>query len=341
MDNLEFSYRFPYSEKSKSFLKEENVDINQIPENVVKRAAILISKANMNKEYEIDLLSTSKELLKIEVMAFPTAKMLLSNMKIPNLSEKFANLIAKKTFSHIVEGENPKEISLELAGDFNLKYALSENEFVEIALLDYLDIYFIYEETKLVNKSVLNGTVFLNVNDFARFLSEKAYKKIVDSLPIPKEKIPKELIKVSKNLEPQLGAIQEKTFTLKLSGKVDPLLFPPSIKKIYEKGLAGQKLTHFENLTIGGFLRQVGMSKEQVVSFFSKAPNYKKQLADYQINRIFEQEISAPGYVKMSEYGILVDPVEKKYKHPFQYYKSKLIISNRIKNNKGGEKNVS
>jgi DNA primase large subunit len=340
MENLEFSYFFPYSERSKNFIKDINIDINAIPESIVKRAAILISKANTNKEYDFDLLSTSKELLRIEIMAFPTAKMLISVIKIPNLNEKFANLIAKKTFKHIVEGENPKELALELADDFNLKYKLSETEFVEIELLDYLDVYFIYDETKLVNKSVSNGLVFLNVNDFARFLSEKAYKKIVDSLPIPKEKIPKELIKVAKSIEPQLGALQEKTFTLKLSGKVNPLLFPPSIKKIYEKGLAGQKLTHFENLTIAGFLRQVGMSKEQVTSFFSKAPNYKKQLAEYQVNRIFESEISAPGYVKMNEYGIIIDPSEKKYKHPFQYYKSKLIINNRIKNLKG-EKNVS
>lgn len=334
MDDLEFSQKFPYSDRSKNFLKELGISPVDVPEQVIKRAALLISRAHSKKEYLVDLSSNSKELLKTEVMAFPIAKMLISNMSIPNLNENFSIALAKKTFSYLVENDNPKEICLGLADDFKIKYDLSEVEFVEIDLIEYLDNYFIYDETKLVNKLVLDGKVFLNVNDFARFISEKAYKKILDSLPLPKEKIPKEILKLSKSIENQLSVIQQKNFDEKIIGKVTPSFFPPSIKRIYDKGISGQKINHYERLTIGGFLRQVGMSQDQVIQFFSKAPNYKKQLTDYHVKRIFESKLSAPGYAKMNEYGIIIDEEEKNYKHPLQFYKSKIRINNRLKNKK-------
>lgn len=334
MNGLFFAQKFPYTEKSKNILKEINVDFDEISEQAMKRAALLILKANSNKEYEVDLSSNSRELLKNEIVAFPIAKLLISTMQIPNLFEKFSLIIAKKTFTYLVEDDDAKEICLELADDFKLKYDLSDIEFISIDLIDYLNNYFIFSESKLINKKIIGGKVYLNVNDFARFLSEKAYKKVFDSLPISKENIPKKFLKLSKNIEGQLSNIQQKHFDEKIIGKVTPNYFPPSIKRIYENGLAGQKINHYERLTIGGFLRQVGMTPEQIIQFFSKAPNYKKQLTEYHVKRIFESELSAPGYAKMNEYGIIIEQEEKKFKHPLQYYKSKMKINNKLKNKK-------
>lgn len=334
MNGLFFAQKFPYTEKSKNILKEINIDFDEISEQAMKRAALLILKANSNKEYEVDLSSNSRELLKNEIVAFPIAKLLISTMQIPNLFEKFSLIIAKKTFTYLVEDDDAKEICLELADDFKLKYDLSDIEFISIDLIDYLNNYFIFSESKLINKKIIGGKVYLNVNDFARFLSEKAYKKVFDSLPISKENIPKKFLKLSKNIEGQLSNIQQKHFDEKIIGKVTPNYFPPSIKRIYENGLAGQKINHYERLTIGGFLRQVGMTPEQIIQFFSKAPNYKKQLTEYHVKRIFESELSAPGYAKMNEYGIIIEQEEKKFKHPLQYYKSKMKINNKLKNKK-------
>lgn len=335
MEKLVFAQKFPFSTKNKELLKEMGISSESISESVVKRAALMISKASSDVNYEIDLYNSSKEFLENEVMAFPVAKMILSSMKVQGLNEKFAKLISKKTFEYIVEDDDPKEIALDLASDFELKYNLSEIEFVEINLIDYLDIYFKGEEAKLVNKILKEGKVILNLNDFARFLSEKAYKKVIDSLPIDKKNIPDEIKKVSKSIESQLGTLTQKRFDEKLSGKIDPNLFPPSIKKIYEDGLAAKKLNHYERLTIAGFLRQSGMSQSQLVNFFAKAPNYKKQLTEYHVKRIFESELSAPGFKKMNEYGIITTKEEDKFKHPLAYYKAKIRVRNRIKNKKG------
>jgi DNA primase large subunit len=334
MNKLEFAQKFPFTNKSKEVLKEMGAGLEDIDENAMRRAALMVLKANSKENYSPGLTSDNHELLEKEVMAFPLAKMLISAMTVPNLSEKFATLISKKTFEYIVENEDGKELALELADDLEINYEISEIEFVNIKLIEYLDIYFTDEETKLVNKIVNKGNVILNLNDFSRFLSEKAYKKVIDSMPIEKKKIPKTITKLSKSIESQLGTISQKKFDDKIVGKVDPKIFPPSIKKIYDEGLAGRKLNHYERLTIAGFLRQVGMSEDQVINFFSKAPNYKKQLTEYHVKRIFESELSAPGFNKMNEYGIITIAKENKFKHPIAYYKAQLRIKNRMKNKK-------
>ena len=191
MDSLFFE-KFPFTEKAKSRLKEMDISPEDVPEAAIKKAALLISRANANKKYDLGVSNLTDEMVEMELMAFPVAKMLLSLMKTPNIGGKFADLIRKKTFDEIVDSKDSKDLSLILADDFKIKYKLSEEAefFVQIPLLEYLNIYFVDNETKLINKSVEGGEVYLGVNDFARFLSEKTYKKIVDSLPIPKEAIP-------------------------------------------------------------------------------------------------------------------------------------------------------
>ncbi len=206
-----------------------------------------------------------------------------------------------------------------------------------------MNIYFVDNETKLINKSVDGGRVFLGVNDFARFLSEKTYKKIYDSLPIPKEAIPKKYQALARSIDSQLIKIEKKNFDLRLTGKVNPDFFPPCMKTIYAQQLAGEGLSYYARLSLGAFLYQAGMSKVDLLSLFSKSPDFKKHIAEYHINRIFEKELSAPGCRKIKDYGLRVKECDKECtnKHPMQYYLQKLRQNNRFKNkNKGSEKNV-
>jgi DNA primase large subunit len=345
METLVFAQKFPFTNKARQFLKEENISISDVGETEIKRAALMISRAFSGAGYDIDIVNVNEEIYKKEIIAYPVAKLLISSMQIPNIIEKFANFIRKKTFDEIVNDSKSKELCLELADELGVKYDLEEDFFVSLPLLWYLKIHFIDEETKLINKNVVGGKVYLNLNDFSRYLGELSYSIVFDSLPIEKELIPKNFIKLSKSISSQLVNIQQKNFDAKIMGKMDPSLFPPSMKNLYDRALAGEKLTYYERLTIGGFLQQVGISKPEMMIFFSKSPDYKKHIAQYHVDRIFEKELSAPSYKKMDEFGIIVDKEEKKYIHPVRYYNSKMIIRNRQKNSEknkkfGGEKDV-
>ena len=340
-----FFEKFPYTEKAKQKLKEMNISPDEVPENAIRKAALLVSKANANKKYDLEVSNLTEEMVEIELMAFPVAKMFVSLMRTSNIREKFSDLVRKKTFDEIVDDKEAKDLCLTLADDFKIKYTLSEEKdaFVEIPLLEYLNIYFVDNETKLVNKNVEKGKVYLTVNDFARFLSEKAYKKTFDSLPIPKEAIPKKYYSLARSIDSQLVTIEKKNFDLRLSGKVNPDFFPPCMKTVYAQQLAGEALSYYARLALAGFLYQVGMTKNDMLILFSKSPDYKKHIAEYHINRVYEKELSAPGCRKIKDYGLRVKECDKEctVKHPMQYYLRKMRQNNRMKNKKKGEvKNV-
>jgi DNA primase large subunit len=338
MEKLTFAQKFPFSDIARNYLKDLNISTKSLPENAIKKSALMVSRAFSGSTYTIDLSNPQKDILELELMAFPIAKMFVSLMKTPNIVEKFCFMVYKNTFNNLIESKDAKESCLQLADDFKIKYSLSEEKdfFVEVPLLEYLKINFIDEESKVLNKPVNGGIVLLNVNDFARFLAERAYVKVFESLPIKKEEIPKDLHNLARSIDSQLVVIEKKNFDLKIFGKIDPNLFPPCMGVLYSDQLAGKKLSYMGRLSLASFLYQLGMSKTELLTLFSKSPDFKKHIAEYHINRIYEKALSAPACKKLWEQGLRVKECEKecKFKHPVAYYTSKLRISNRAKNSK-------
>lgn len=343
MDGLLFAQKFPFSEAARSHLKELDIQVDDIPEQVVKKAALMVSRAFSGGKYDLGVLNPQKELLESELMAFPVAKMFVSLMKTPKLAEKLSFFVYKNTFNSLVNDSDSKNLCIALADDFKLNYILSEKPgfFAEIPLLEYLKIHFIDEELKLVNMPLNKGTVLLNLNSFARFLAEKSYARVLDSLPIPQNQVPKKFHALARSLDSQLVIVEKKNFDVRLSGKVDPDLFPPCIAALYTNQLAGKKLAYMERLTLAAFLYQVGMTKEDLMLVQSKSPDYDRKIAEYHVDRIFERQLSAPSFKKIhDEYGLRVkecESAEGNFKHPVQYYISKLRVKNRMKNNKKPE----
>ena len=342
MEPLIFAQTFPFTEAAKKIIKETGLTPENVPDHAVKRAALMVSRAVMGKEYSLGISRPSKELLENEIIAFPIAKMFVSSMKVTNIEQKFSTLIQKSTFSGLLEGDNTKELCVDLAKDLGIKFKLSEEKefFAQVPLLEFLLINFNEDELKLINQSVEHGTVYFNLNDFARYISERVYTKTLESLPIPKEHIPKKIQQLSKSLESQILSIEKKEFDLKIEGVADPNLFPPCIKEIYSQQLEGRKLPHFSRLTLATFLKAVGMTLEEQMKIFSKSPDFKEHLARYQLQRIYERDLSAPSCQKIAEYGLKVKECHSvcDVKHPLQYYKREMRKKNKTKK-QGGQKN--
>jgi len=340
MDGLVFAQKFPFSERARAHLKELDVPVDDIPEVVVKKAALMVSRAFSDRKYSFDVINPPEELLAFELMAFPVAKMFVSLMKIPKLPEKLSFFIYKNTFNSLVNDSDAHALCVALADDFKIKYSLSQEKgfFAEVPLLEYLKIYFIDEELKLVNMPLNNGVVFLNHNSFARFLAEKAYAKVLDSLPIPAEAVPKKFHVLARSLDSQLVVAEKKNFDIRLHGKIDPDLFPPCLLALYTNQLAGKKLSYIERLALASFLHQIGMSKDDLMAVQSKSPDFDRRIAQYHVDRIFNNSLFAPGFKKIhDEYGLRVKEcaeAEENFKHPVQYYISRLRIKNRLKNDK-------
>jgi len=343
MDKLFFAQKFPFSEKARDVLKEMNISIDDVSEHAVKKAALIVSRAFSSSAYVFDSQNPTNEVLELEITSFPIAKMFVSAMKTSNMIEKFSMFVFKNTFNNLVESDDTFDLCLTLADDFKLKYKLTEEKgFVEVDLLDYLQIFFVDKESKVLNKNVYNGKILLNSNDFARFLAEKSYAKVFSSLPISEKNIPKNILTLARSIDSQLVVMEKKSFDLKLVGKIEPTFFPPCMLAMYSDQLAGKKLSYSARLALASFLYQLGMSKTELMSLYSKSPDFKKAIAEYHISRIYEKEISAPGCKKLAENGLKVPECNKvcNYKHPMQYYLVKLRINNRIKNSNSKTKEV-
>lgn len=335
MDKLSFAQKFPFSERAREILKEMKISVDDVSESAVKKAALMVSRAFSNNAYVFDSQNPTSEVLELEITAFPIAKMFVSAMHASNMIEKFSMFVFKSTFNNLVESDSTIDLCLELADDFKLKYKILEDKgFIEVDLLDYLQIFFVDKESKVVNKSVYSGKVLLNSNDFARFLAEKAYAKVFTSLPIIEKNIPKNIISLARSIDSQLVVMEKKSFDLKLVGKIEPNFFPFCMLAMYNEQLSGKKLSYSARLALASFLYQLGMSKTELISLFSKSPDFKKQIAEYHISRIYEKEISAPGCKKLAENGLKVAECNKvcNYNHPMQFYLAKLRINNNIKN---------
>lgn len=344
MDKLFFAQKFPFTERARDILKEMNISVDDVSEGAIKKAALMVSRAFSNNPYVFDSQNPTNEVLELEVTAFPISKMFVSAMKTSNMVEKFSMFVFKNTFNNLVEADFTFDLCIDLADDFKLKYKLSEEKgFVEVDLLDYLQIFFVDNESKVVNKQVYNGKILLNTNDFARFLAEKAYAKVFNSLPIPEKSIPKNILTLARSIDSQLVVMEKKSFDLKLVGKIEPNFFPPCMHALYADQLGGKKLSYSARLALASFLYQLGMSKTELLSLYSKSPDFKKAIAEYHISRIYEKEISAPGCKKLAENGLKVAECNKvcNYKHPMQYYLAKLRMNNRIKNSNSNSKEVN
>ena len=171
VEALKFSQKYPFSRTAKNVLRELDLSLDDVPIETIKRARVMIELASIGKEYEVEEINHS-ELLKNEILAFPVAKILLSFLNKNSLNEKFAIMMSKTTFNYLAKEKKRKEILLNLADDLDLKVSLSndENFFVTLNLLDYLKINFNEEFLKLVNQKVKSGQVYLDENDFMRFI---------------------------------------------------------------------------------------------------------------------------------------------------------------------------
>jgi DNA primase large subunit len=327
MEQLVFAQNFPFTEIAKKIIKDTKLTPENVPEQAIRRAALMVSRAITGKEYSLDLNNPPKELMEYEVIAFPIAKMFVSSMNVTNIEKKFSLLIQKATFNSLLETKNSLELCIELANDFGVEFELSDekNFSIELPLLEFLKVNFNEDELKLINQATEKGIIYLNINDFARFLSEKAYMKTIESLPIPKQQIPKKIQQLSKSIESQIFVMEKKEFDLKIEGKADPNLFPPCIQIIYTQQIEGKKLPHFSRLTLATFLKAVGMTHQEQMKIFSKSPDFKEHLASYQLQRIYEKDLSAPSCKKIAEYGLKVKECSIcDVKHPLQYYKREL-----------------
>ena len=303
---LQFAQRFPFSELAKKIVKENDFSLEELPQEVIDRAKVLVQQSFRKEESLTPTISSSNVLLN-EISAFPVAKILVSLINKPYATERFSSFIADAAFRHLEREKD--ELLVELASDLGIKFSLSERKdfFAEIKLMDFLQIDFLHDFMKLVNQKLEKGTVYLSRNDFGRFLRETIYKRLHESLPVPTQSVPLQLKNAAKDLEKQL-IIASGTFSFTaFAGKFSEKSLPPCMEEIYNDLLLGKNVSHIARYNIAVFMAAAGMKKEEIIQLYSKTPNWNEKVSFYQVNRLFDKSgsprLTPASCIKMKEYG--------------------------------------
>ena len=320
---LQFAQKFPFSQTAKKILREINPSIEHIPEETIKRAEVMISHASKGKPYNISIKST--EMLEQEIAAFPVAKILVSLMKDNFLLKSFASTISKSTFIYLEKSPDRKQLSLDLAEELGLDVSVisEKGSFVEMPLSQFLGIRFNDPALKLVNQKLSGGKVKLNINTFCRFVSEKVFAIVHESLPVKTTGLPNFYKTTARQISKKVKGSQLRDFNFKVEGSLNPNAFPPCFASLYQKQLAGEGLSHMARFLLASFLNAVGMPQRQILEIFKKSPNYDEKIASYQIKRIAEQNYAPASCAKIKTYGLCTD-TDCRVRHPMTYYRRAL-----------------
>ncbi|MGC8909023.1 MAG: hypothetical protein ACP5O5_00345 [Fervidicoccaceae archaeon] len=160
---------------------------------------------------------------------------------------------------------------------------------------------------KLTNQLVLNGKVYLERRRFERIIEELIMNKIaslyeeyaelskLQSLPSPLNEIENMLkqeldkILVKKGVS-ELGFGEMKKVPIKTEA------FPPCIKKIYERALSSENLSHSERFALATFLIALGADEDFLMEVLKHSPDFNERIAKYQVQHLMGKKGSGTKY---------------------------------------------
>ena len=204
-------------------------------------------------------------------------------------------------------------------------------------LADYLALPELTDsEWKLVVRLVSRGRVYIPKKHLAEACARRIGAQL-ESMYVPSvgEKFPADLHEA---LDSLIDPLQSKIESARGSwssgdfGPVQPDLFPPCIKEIFEALKRKENVPHHGRFAMATFLNTIGWGSEQILDYLSTTPNFDREKSRYQIEHVTGQKgvqaYTPPGCATMQTNGVC--PLDKRdkvcftIKHPLGYYRKQL-----------------
>ena len=326
--------KYPFLKKTAEHVKQLELKLEELT--TPDMAPILNRAEERVKNAILYAVSVGEKLENdVEIPSFPVAIMLAIATKNSFIKKRYALAEAKQAFSSMqVES---REKLLAIAADFN--WDLQPNRNTEIPLefalnfADYLrnTTHLRDANWKLVNRLLVQGTVYLNQHDVARLLQEEVQRRIekrleTKQLPNFPEKITQMAEQLTALAKERIGAEEMEGFPKVVSQSA----FPPCIVALHEAASSGRHLSHVGRFTLTSFLVTIGMPPEKVNEIFKSSSDYNARLTRYQVEHIAGERGSRirytpPQCATLQTHGVCVnsDDLCRRIRHPLQYYKRK------------------
>ncbi|MFX0098303.1 MAG: hypothetical protein ACFFCS_01905 [Candidatus Hodarchaeota archaeon] len=328
--------KYPFLNSAKEWIKDKDIspiDAFYKHVRILDRIRELLTDALENKENTTALHFDDTEILYL----YPLLRILLSFINTPRVTYKIANLLSKH-FGNLLSKED--EITLlQVSRDqgINVEPLLNADSLVigsvsfeyRIHFLNFLRVATKFKSPswKLVNRLLKDGNVFLRKQDLARILEEEIKNKAIDIPKADEVQDLKEKFMEDPLLKPffddLMNIIKKKIKQSDVYDKDYPVnesAFPPCINAILDKNANGINLTHSERLFLTSFLLTIGRSVDEVLGLFNTQPDFKEDIARYQVEHIAGMHGKGTVYTPhncntLDSYGICMKH-DDKYSHP-------------------------
>ena len=210
------------------------------------------------------------------------------------LARRFA--LAESSLAVKLLEEEDEEVVLKIAREvFGMdvkveKRTISGIEYdYSLGLKDYLRgaLLFNKPEWKLVNRIVERGRVLVTSHELIRLMKDRIMDyvlELIDRAWGKPPKLPKPLEDAVKELRENLP---QNLIEIELGSELGgPETWPPCMRAIRERLLAGENVSHFANFALASFLINIGMKPEEILSLYANRPDFDARIARYQVEHI-------------------------------------------------------
>ncbi|MHB1261189.1 MAG: hypothetical protein ACYC2H_05680 [Thermoplasmatota archaeon] len=269
-----------------------------------------------------------------ELLSVAVARMLCVALAEKQLTTRYAQAEARRAHDALTADEDPEALPTAAAA-VGLPL-VEDGEAFRMHFADYLKAAPSESSWKLVLRTVEKGQVRVDRKDAIRLVQEALARRITEELegergkPMPGP-VQDALEPLVEKVTPKLDAARE-SWTTGDFGPVQPDLFPPCIKEVFEALKRRENVPHHGRFALATFLNTIGWGAEQILDYLSATPNFDREKSRYQIEHVTGQKgvgaYTPPGCATMQTNGVC--PLDKRdavcftIKHPLSYYRKQL-----------------
>ena len=293
---LSIRAKYPFLPESREYLAKHGLTIESFADpvysRIVERAkARILDAANYGDN--IGPWNLSDDEL-VELASFPLSIVMITSIGDRRLARRFA--LAESSLAVKLLEEEDEEVVLKIAREvFGMdvkveKRTISGIEYdYSLGLKDYLRgaLLFNKPEWKLVNRIVERGRVLVTSHELIRLMKDRIMDyvlELIDRAWGKPPKLPKPLEDAVKELRENLP---QNLIEIELGSELGgPETWPPCMRAIRERLLAGENVSHFANFALASFLINIGMKPEEILSLYANRPDFDARIARYQVEHI-------------------------------------------------------
>ncbi len=271
----------------------EDLGEGEIGNIVLSSAKEKVEETIINKRYPPPLDDAD-----LEISSFLASLIILSEISDDFLWERFATVYSKNVRSYLEDELNAVDENVALS---KLIYIGKQTARWRIILGDgkilihFKDFVYLAPEFKgswkLSNRILHKGFLEVSKHELVRLLEtgvKKYVKKLILNVKVDYSQLPEKLYSLVEEVSRVWSKIKANYRVIR--GKIDAekidSYFPPCIQSLLNDIKSGKNLPHSARFALASFLLNIGYSVEEVLDVFRFSPDFREDLARYQVEHI-------------------------------------------------------